>query len=97
MILTINISKQAPGTYVAQAMKAGQLATEPQIYDRIETAIMEGSHTSSSSPITACRLEHWKFKTRSSGQGNSQIGLWRSWPPSIGSWIYAATYEKAHR
>ena len=37
----INISKQAPGTYVAQAMKAGQLATEPQIYDRIETAIIE--------------------------------------------------------
>ena len=41
MILTINIAKQAPGTYVARTMKAGQLATEPQIYDRIETAILE--------------------------------------------------------
>lgn len=41
MILNIDITKQAPGIYVARCTKTSVLATELDIYDRIDTAIRE--------------------------------------------------------
>lgn len=39
MILTIDIDKEAPGTYVARVHQAGVLATDPVAYDSISSAI----------------------------------------------------------
>lgn len=41
MILTIDIGKELPGIYVARAEQGGVLVTQPETYDRIETAIRE--------------------------------------------------------
>jgi len=41
MILTIDINKEMPGVYIARAQEGGVLVTEPETYDRIETAIRE--------------------------------------------------------
>ena len=41
MILSIDITKQAPGIYEARATQSDVLVTEPETYDRIETAIRE--------------------------------------------------------
>lgn len=41
MILTIDINKEMPGIYVVRAQEGGVLVTQPETYDRIETAIRE--------------------------------------------------------
>lgn len=41
MILNIDISKEAPGIYIARAYQSRSLVTEPETYDRIEDAIRE--------------------------------------------------------
>lgn len=42
MILTIDITKDAPGTYIARACQGGEQVTKPEVYERIETAIRGG-------------------------------------------------------
>ena len=41
MILTVDIEKEMPGSYVARASVGGVEVTAHQIYDRIETAIRQ--------------------------------------------------------
>lgn len=41
MILTIDINKEAPSIYTARTMNGGMPVTDPETYDRVETAIRE--------------------------------------------------------
>ncbi|WP_332701323.1 hypothetical protein [Devosia sp.] len=41
LILTVDIDKEARGNYVARVHQGGVLATEPELYDSISTAIRQ--------------------------------------------------------